>query len=184
MKKLFPVIILIMFSSISYAQGRISVGVVGSANFGLGDFGNTYGTGYGGTAILLFSPSSVTDLTLSVGYNKWDKDNLGFITIPLLAGFRYYYDLKAVKLYLPAFLGLHFTTEEMVRPTAVINGQMIGGNKESIPDNYFGFGIGLGALIPLSSNIYFDFSTTFNSVATSESNLNYIAINGGVQFGL
>ena len=117
MKKLFPVILLIIFPSISPAQGRLTFGIEGSANIGLGDFGETYGTGYGGTVTLFFSPASNADLTLSVGYNKWDKDNESFTSIPLLAGFRYYYDLKTVKLYLPAFLGLHFNTKGFVEPT-------------------------------------------------------------------
>ena len=173
-----------MFSSPSPAQGRFSIGIAGSAIFSLGEFGDNYGTGYGVTATLLFSPSPVTDLTLSVGYNKWDKDNLGYTSIPLLAGFRYYYDLKGIKLYLPAFFGLHLSTKEAKLPTAEVNGNIIGGNEISLSNNYFGFGIGLGVLIPLSSKLYLDFSTTFNSMAASESNLNYIAINIGVLFGL
>jgi hypothetical protein len=42
----------------------------------------------------------------------------------------------------------------------------------------------LGTLVPLSSKLYLDISTTFNSIAATESNLNYIAINGGVKIGL
>jgi hypothetical protein len=184
MKKLIPVILLIMFPSVSPAQARISVGVMGSANIGLGDFGDNYGTGYGGAAILFFSPSLVADLTLSVGYNKWEKDNESFTSIPLLVGFRYYYDLKVVKLNLPAFLGLHFTTREFTLPRAEVDGQVIGGGEISLTGKYFGFGIGLGTLVPLSSKLYLDISTTFNSIAATESNLNYIAINGGVKIGL
>ena len=154
------------------AQGMISVGVAGSVNIGLGDFGDKYETGYGGTAMFYFSPSASTDISLSVGYNRWDKDNLGFITIPLMGGFRYYYDLKVCKIYIPAFLGIHFTTKEAKLPSAEVNSEIIGGNEISLSDIYFGFGFGVGALISLSSKIYLDIGTTFNSVAETESNLN------------
>ncbi|UCH65478.1 MAG: hypothetical protein JSW63_12875 [Ignavibacterium sp.] len=184
MKRLIPVILIIMFPSVLTAQARISVGVICSANIGLSNFGEKYGTDYGGAAFLFFSPSSVADLTLSVGYNKWEKDNESFTSVPLLVGFRYYYDLKVVKFYLPAFLGLHFTTKGFVEPTAVVDGSIYGGNEISMSHEYFGFGLGLGVLVPLSSKLYLDISTTFNSIAATESNLNYIAINGGIQIGL
>ena len=184
MKKTSLIILLIIFSSLSLAQTSFSIGIVGSANVGLGNFGDTYGTGYGGTATLLFSATLVTELTLSVGYNKWDKDNLGFTTIPLVAGFRYYYDIKLVKLYIPAYLGLHFATRETVLPIAEVNGKIIGGDEISLSNIYFGFGIGLGVLTSLSSTLDLDISITFNSISASESNLYYISVNGGVQIGL
>jgi len=184
MKRTSLILLLIMSSSLSLCQTKFAIGITGSANIGLGDFGDTYAIGYGGTTTLFFTAVPVTDLTLSIGYNKWDKDNLGFSTIPLLAGFRYYYDAKVVNLYIPAYLGLHFVTREAMLPTAEVNGNIIGGNEISKSNTYFGFGIGLGVLTPLSSTLALDISINFNSISASESNLIYISVHGGIQFGL
>jgi len=67
-------------------------------------------------------------------------------------------------------------------PTAEINDEIIGGNVVSFSNNYFDFGVGAGVLIPLAPKFSLDFNTTFNSILTTESNSNYISINGGILF--
>jgi len=69
-----------------------------------------------------------------------------------------------------------FTTEQFY--------EIIGGNVVSFSNNYFGFGIGAGVLIPLALKFSLDINTTFNSFSTTESNSNYISINGGILFRL
>lgn len=176
--------IIVLLSGFAAAQSKIALNFAGSVNVSLGDFGDTYGTGLGGTATILYSTSNSTYLTLSIGYNKWEKDNLSFTTIPLLAGFRYFIPLKSVTLYIPAYLGINFTTRETELPVAEIEGETIGGGTISFSNNFFGFGIGFGVLVPVSATINIDLNTKYNSIATSESNSNFISGNIGVQFGL
>jgi len=67
---------------------------------------------------------------------------------------------------------------------AEIEGETIGGGMISFSNNFFGFRIGFGVLIPLSPTTNIDLNTTYNSIATSESNSNFISGNIGVQLGL
>jgi hypothetical protein len=150
----------------------------------MSDFAETYGNGYNGTATFLYSAIVSTDLTFSIGYNKWNKEERSFTSVPLMAGFRFYLPALGIKFYLPGFFGLHITTSEAEEPTAVINGEVIGGNVISLSSNHFGFGIGAGVLIPLALKFSLDINTTFNSISTTESNSNYISINGGILFEL
>jgi len=176
--------IILFFPGFAFAQSKIALNFGGSINVGLDDFGDTYGTGLGGTATILYSTSSSTELTLSIGYDKWKKDNFSFTTVPLLAGFRYLISLKSVIFYIPVYLGIHFTTKEAELPVAEIEGQTIGGETISFSNKFFGYGIGFGVLVPLSTTINIDLNTTYNSIATSESNSNFISGNMGVQLGL
>ena len=174
----------LIISTTAFAQSNLALSFTGSVNVGLGDFGDTYGTGLGGTATILYSTSNLTELTFSVGYNKWKNDNFSFATIPLLAGFRYLIPLKGVTLYVPAYLGIHFTSKETELPVAEIEGETIGGGTISFSNNLFGFGIGVGVLVPVSPTLNIDINTTYNSIATSESNSNFITGNIGVHFCL
>ncbi len=174
--------IIVLMSASVFAQTKFALSIAGGVNFGLSDFADKYGNGYNGTVTLIYSAAASTDLTFSIGYNKWNKEELSFISIPLLAGFRFYFPALGLKFYLPGNLGLHITTSQAVLPTAVINGEIKGGNVVSFSNNHFGFGIGAGVLVPLSPTISLDINATFNSISTSESNLNYISLNGGIQF--
>ncbi|MCH9028411.1 MAG: outer membrane beta-barrel protein [Bacteroidetes bacterium] len=176
--------VMLILSCSSFAQTKFALGIAGGVNFGLSDFADKYGNGYNGTVTLLYSAVVSTDLTFSIGYNKWNKEERSFISIPLMAGFRFYFPALGLKFYLPGYLGLHITTSEAELPTAVINGEIIGGNVVSFSNNHFGFGIGAGVLVPFSPMISLDINTTFNSISKSESNSNYISINGGILFGL
>ena len=183
-RRIILLAVMLILSCSSFAQTKFALGIAGGVNFGLSDFADKYGNGYNGTVTLLYSAVVSTDLTFSIGYNKWNKEELSFISIPLLAGFRFYFPALGLKFYLPGYLGLHITTSQAVLPTAEINGEIIGGNVVSFSNNYFGFGIGAGVLVPLSPTFSLDINTTFNSISKSESNSNYISINGGILFGL
>ncbi|MFB3057668.1 MAG: outer membrane beta-barrel protein [Ignavibacteriaceae bacterium] len=176
--------VMLTLSSSSLAQTKFGLSVAGGVNFSISDFADTYGNGYNGTATFLYSAVVSTDLTFSIGYNKWNKEELSFTSIPLMAGFRFYLPTLGLKFYLPGYLGIHITTSEAELPTAEINGEIIGGNVVSFSNNYFGFGIGAGVLIPLALKFSLDINTTFNSFSTTESNSNYISINGGILFRL
>jgi len=175
---------MLTLSSSSLAQTKFGLSVAGGVNFSISDFADTYGNGYNGTATFLYSAVVSTDLTFSIGYNKWTKEERSFTSIPIMAGFRFYIPALGLNFYLPGFFGLHITTSEAEEPTAVINGEVIGGNVISFSNNYFGFGIGAGVLIPLALKFSLDINTTFNSFSTTESNSNYISINGGILFRL
>ena len=179
---IFAVVLILSSSALSQTQFALSA--AGGVNIGMSDFADAYGNGYNGTLTFLYSAVVSTDLTFSIGYNKWDKEERSFTSIPLVAGFRFYLPALGLKFYLPGYLGLHITTSEVKVPTAVINGEVIGGNVFSLSNNHFGFGIGAGVLIPLAPKFSLDINTTYNSISTTESNSNYISINGGILFGL
>ena len=101
---------LLLLSSSSFAQSKFALSVTGGINFSLSDFADKYGSGYNGTATFLYSAGVSTDLTISIGYNKWNKEDVSFTSIPLMAGFRFYFPVLGLKLYLPGYLGLHLTT--------------------------------------------------------------------------
>ena len=176
--------VVLILSSSALAQTQFALSATGGVNIGMSDFADSYGNGYNGTLTFLYSAVVSTDLTFSIGYNKWNKEERSFTSIPLLAGFRFYLPALGLRFYLPGFLGIHITTSEVEEPTAVINGEVIGGNVVSLSSNQFGFGIGAGVLIPLAPKFSLDINTTFNSISTTESNSNYISINGGILFGL
>ncbi len=175
---------MLILSTSSSAQTKFALSATVGVNISVNDFADTYGNGYNGTVTFLYSAVVSTDLTFSIGYNKWNKEERSFTSIPLMAGFRFYLPALGLKFYLPGYLGLHITTSEAEEPTAVINGEIIGGNVVSLSSNNFGFGIGAGVLIPLAPKFSLDINTTFNSISTTESNSNYISINGGILFGL
>jgi len=81
---------MLTLSSSSLAQTKFGLSVAGGVNFSISDFADTYGNGYNGTATFLYSAVVSTDLTFSIGYNKWNKEELSFTSIPLMAGFRFY----------------------------------------------------------------------------------------------
>ncbi len=185
MKKLIVFFaVMLILSTSSFAQTKFALSATVGVNIGLNDFAETYGNGYNGTVTFLYSAVVSTDLTFSIGYNKWNKEERSFTSIPLMAGFRFYLPALGLKFYLPGYLGLHITTSEAEEPTAVINGEVIGGNVISLSSNNFGFGIGAGVLIPIAPKFSLDINKTFNSISTTESNSNYISINGGILFGL
>jgi opacity protein-like surface antigen len=181
-KSIIILTLLLILSSSSFAQSKFALSVTGGINLSIDDFEDSYGNGYNGTVTFFYSAVTTTDLTFSIGYNKWSKEELSFTSIPLLAGFRFYFPALGLKFYLPGYFGLHLTTSEAILPTAEINGEIIGGNVVSFSDNNFGFGVGAGVLIPLAPKFSLDFNTTFNSILTTESNSNYITINGGILF--
>jgi hypothetical protein len=183
-KAIFIFTVLIILSASSFAQSNFALSVTGGINFSADEFGDKYGNGYNTTLTLIYSAITSTALIFSIGYNKWNKEEVSFTSIPLVAGFRFYFPVLGLELYLPGYLGLHITTSETELPTAEINGEIIGGNIISFSNNHFGFGIGAGVLIPLAPKFSLDFNTTFNSISTTESNSNYITINGGILFGL
>ena len=173
-----------LFNSYSLAQNPFSISVTGKSGIGIDEFGDKYGTGFGGSAALLYSTSRNTDIVLSVGYIKWNNDNLKYRTVPLMVGIRYYIPVSSFKIYIPGFVGVHFTQSEADLPVAIVNGETIGGGTISFDKSFFGFGIGAGILIPVAPGLNIDFNGTYNSISTSETNSNYVGINGGVQFGL
>ncbi len=183
-KFIFLFTVMFVLSSSSFAQSKFGLSVAGGVNFSISDFADNYGNGYNSTATFLYSAAASTDLTFSIGYNKWNKEGRSFTSIPLMAGFRFYFPAFGLKFYLPGYLGLHITTSEAELPTAEIDGKIIGGNVVSFSNNYFGFGIGAGVLIPLAPKFSLDINTTFNTISTLNSNSNYISINGGILFEL
>jgi hypothetical protein len=176
--------VFLILSSSSFAQNKFALGIAGGVNLSTNGFAEKYGNGYNATATLLYSAEASTALTFSIGYIIRNKEDVSFTSFPLMAGIRFYLPVLGLKLYLPGYIGLHLTTSEAKLPTAVINGEVIGGNVVSFSDNYFGLGTGAGVIIPLAPKFSLDINTIFNAISTTESNSIYISINGGFFLGL
>jgi len=86
MKKSIIILTLsLILSSSSFAQSKFALSGTGGINLSIDDFQDSYGNGYKGTATILYSAVSSTDLTISIGYNKWNKKEASFISITVMA---------------------------------------------------------------------------------------------------
>jgi len=84
MKKLIIIFaVVLILSSSSFAQTKFALSATGGVNIGMSDFADAYGNGYNGTLTFLYSAVVSTDLTFSIGYNKWNKEERSFTSIPL-----------------------------------------------------------------------------------------------------
>jgi hypothetical protein len=103
----------------AHAQGAMTAGAGLDLLIPLGNFGNSYGVGFGGTAEFDYAASQNTSVTGKIGYLTWSGKNLapGFSAsysgVPLLVGVRYYPHLfvttkTEVKIYGHLEIGLMF----------------------------------------------------------------------------
>lgn len=169
MKKLAIVAILSVVSFAGFAQDkdnggkkiRFSVGA--DVNLPMGDMGDTWGIGFGGSAMAEYMMKSNLSLTLSAGYNTYggkDITVLGQTTafpnlnvIPVMAGVRYYVNPK---IYTTGQIGMSFW------------------NLKDVDDsNESDFTWALGAGYYITPNI--DLGVKFNSIGTEGSASNAIA---------
>jgi hypothetical protein len=96
MKKIAYVLVLALVSSVSYAQqGFHKVGVGAEVALPLGDFGEGFGIGFGGTGKAFYGISEQADITGTLGYLHFGmKDESEFMSgsmsmIPIMFGYRH-----------------------------------------------------------------------------------------------
>lgn len=197
MKKIFAVVVafalLALMSAGSNAQGKIALSVGGDVLIPMGNFGNAYSTGFGGSVRGQYNITPMFSAGLTVGYYTWSgKDqNLGFITVkggtfkgvPVRAFGKYYFvpESEKVRFYGIAEIGMFFGSVD-VPPINTPFGP-IGGGSASSTD--FNFAPGVGVEFGLGSgNTKLDVSARYDVIATSGSSSGSLGARVGVNFGL
>lgn len=96
MKKIIYTLTLALMSHIGYAQqGFHKLGVAAELGLPMGDFGDAYGVGFGGTAKAFYGITEKADITGTVGYlhygikgsNDYMSGSMGMI--PIMFGYRH-----------------------------------------------------------------------------------------------
>lgn len=192
MKKILSVlVVLVLFTSLINAQGKISLGVNGGAAIPTGDFGDDFDLGWGGNALFVYHISPNADLTASAGYLTWSgKDSLDvtFSSIPVMIGARYLFGKEKFFGYGSAELGVHFTTLDLPE-VDLGEGEVFGGSESN---TYFGWALGAGVLYKINEKIDLDLSAKYNMIVIGEedswnqksTSADYISVMLGVLFGL
>ncbi len=159
MKKFFTVvIILVSVPALVHSQGNIGISAQGGMTLPIGDFGDFYKPGYGGTGFLFFELAPGIEITGTSGYLMWDADieevDITLTSIPLLLGVRYYFGEGGYAPYAALEGGLHFLKSEA-----------LGFESES---EEIGYGVGGGLLFRVSDNLFFDLGVKYNSILDGE----------------
>lgn len=173
---------MLLFTGFINAQGKMAIGAQGGVALPMGDFGESYDMGFGGTVTLAYHLNPMLDITGSVGYLTWSgKDfDYTFSSIPVLAGVRYSFGKGKFNPYVSGELGMHFVTFDI--PSITVFGITVGGG--SVSESYFGFGAGAGFLYQLSPKLDLDVNAKFNSISSEGSSSTYLSIMAGVLVAL
>lgn len=179
MKKLFTIIILLLFvSSYSSAQSKMALGGNVGIALPMGDFGDAFKTGFGANAVFLYNFNENIDLTGSLGYFTWTSkasDDLTFSSIPILVGARY--NLSQMSSLLPygvVELGFHSVTAKA----------KVFGTTVSASETDFGFGLGAGFYYPINEKAKIDVNAKYNVISADGGSDGYLSICAGVLFSL
>lgn len=177
MKQLLSVLLLaVLFTGIINAQNKMAFGLQAGVAIPMGDFGDAFDMGFGGTGTFAYHINPMFDVTASVGYLTWSGkvDGYSFSSVPVLVGARYYFGQDKFHPYVSGELGMHFTTSEV---------EFLGSSFSS-SDSFFGFGAGAGFLYKMGPNLDLDVNAKFNSISSEGDASNYISIMAGVLIGL
>lgn len=189
MKNLLTVLVLFVIAFSLSVNAQSKVGIQGTLALPIGDFGDGYSLGFGGTATYMYMVNPNLAVTGSAGYLTWSGkdllDGATFSSIPVLVGARYMFGGGGK--FMPygfAQLGMHFVKSEVDIPSSTIGGFTVGGGTASASDSFFGFGAGLGFLYQLSDKMNLDINAGYDAISTTGSTSSYIGINAGVAIAL
>jgi opacity protein-like surface antigen len=180
MKKVILVFVLFLcVGMISNAQSKMSAGVNAGVAFPMGDFGDGYKTGFGGSGVFSYMVTPEIALTGSIGYLTWtskESSDATFRSIPVLVGGRYYFgNLPQIKFFGAAELGLHMSKVKIEVP-------FFGTQEES--NTNFGFGIGGGASYSLNKDANLELSLKYNNISTEGSSSGFVTIMAGFMIAI
>lgn len=180
-KVLYSMLIVLLTSSMFYAQGKFGLGVYGGLVSPTGDMGDLYKAGFGANASLSYNISESFQLTLSPGYYHFSFNSDFFndelkaqgidqtvdvdaplTIIPVMAGAKYFFANGKFKPYVSAEVGLHFVTLTAKSVT-------IGGVKQDVgqdtTDTKSGWGVGVGFQYEVSPKVSIEVAGKFNGTA-------------------
>jgi hypothetical protein len=168
-------------SETSSAEGKFKISVAGDVLMPMGDFGDAFSTGFGGSVRGELSVAPMISATLETGYFTWSPKDLpagydaSFYGIPVLAGVKaYFMPAGGPRAYGMAELGLFLATASATVP---ILGEV------STSETEFGFAPVIGVEIPVGPGTSVDVSARYFSIATDPSS-NSIGFRAGISFGV
>ena len=141
-----------------------------------GDFGDAYSTGFGANATFSYYVNYSFALTGSLGYINWSlDDDYGdghFRTVPIMAGFRYYFSNEYVRPYISGELGLNMWKATM--ETAFGDIETDGSD--------LGAGFGGGLTYTIGPELMLDFGAKYDMIFTEDESTNSLMLLAGVSF--
>ena len=160
------------------AQSKMAVGAGAVVSIPVGTFGDGAKLGFGGTGAFELQFIPQLNGVAQIGYIKYstESDNVSYSTVPVLLGAKYFF-VPGVGFYGIGQLGLNFFSVSTDIPSVSAGGFSFGGSSASVGSAEFTFALGAGYEMPISSNLIFDVSGTFNII----SNFNNLQLRAGIK---
>ncbi len=184
MKRWISILAFLFVPSIFHAQG-FGIGLQVGPQIPISDFGDAFDVGLGFNGVFEYAVSNQLAVNLTTGYHWWSESaqaegaeaTLRFSTIPIIAGFTFFFLPRDISPFAGLKLGLHIETLSLT-----VSAQEIDLGSESETQTHFGFTPELGVLIPVSPMLGFTFTAEYNHIFGTEgdSDVTYFGINGGV----
>ena len=154
-----------MHAQQTYVGGQVGIGIPG------GEFGESYGLGYGGSAQFLYN---LVDENIwvngHIGYTRFGfssdrRENVtgSWSTVPLLGSIRYQLSKGNFRFYIGAQAGLHFISRTLDTKINEVDIRTQTGTETA-----FGAGILGGFFYPISKSLTLDATLTYNTVLAEE----------------
>ena len=175
------------------AQSKMSLSIGGDVLLPIGDFGNVYSIGFGGTVRGQYDFTPMFSAGLSAGYFTWTAKDVAaglvkpsFKGVPIRVFGKYYFMPEGkLRVYGMAELGLFFWSSEVTLPSFTIPGVgTIGGGTVSATGSDFSYAPVLGVEVPIGKTTMLDGSVRYDGIATSGSSTGNIGLRLGVKFPL
>ncbi|MBI5645826.1 MAG: hypothetical protein HY962_02750 [Ignavibacteriae bacterium] len=154
-----------MHAQQTYVGGQVGIGIPG------GEFGKSYGLGYGGSAQFLYNLVEENIwVNGHIGYTRFGyssdsrTDRTGsWSTVPLLGSLRYQLSKGNFRFYIGAQAGLHFVSR-----TIETKKNEVDITTQSGTETAFGAGLLGGFFYPISKSLTLDATLSYNTLLTEE----------------
>ncbi len=187
MKKYIGLLVVFMITTVftaSAKEGSASLSVQACIAVPTGDFGDAFGTGFGGGVTLLYEFRKSIWLTGHFAYTTYGpKEKLPegvsarFNIIPLNVGIRFGLSEKKTIPYIGGDIGVFFES-------GYVKGEVLG-QKIDVRSSTSDFGIApmFGLIIPVGS-VSLDLNAKYNVIFSEDVSTTYLAVNLGLNFVL
>ncbi len=184
MKRWIAILALLFVPSIFYAQG-FGIGLQVGPQIPISDFGDAFDVGLGFNGIFEYAVSNQLAVNLTTGYHWWSESlqaegseaTFRFSTIPIIAGFTFFFLPRGISPFAGLKLGAHIETESIS-----VSDQGTELESKSETQTHFGITPEAGVLIPVARTLDVVFSAEYNHIFGTEGGIDitYFGINGGV----
>jgi len=178
-KFIILIFVLILSSSLLFAQKNYGISLSTGAYIPVGNINDNYNPSYGFEGGFIFSANRALQLSVNTGYLTFSFDNDGFnnnngeqghydleaplSAIPLTFGLKYLIgDLRNYKPYFGLDAGLYFYNQKISGNYTDKNGVVTRLDDQKINDNDTVLKFAIGLLYKVNRNLYIDVSTKYN----------------------